>query len=157
MNIVLKVLAGVGALALSTVTASAQSAYCDGVARNYANNYSNAGNNVVGGALLGALGGAAIGGIAGGSKGVGTGAAIGAVGGGLVGAANSNWQGLYNQAYNDCIRRQPVAAPQPGGYYAPWSPEWYQACSRNYRSFNSNPNWPGYYLGYDNQYHFCTL
>lgn len=153
MNIVLKVLAGFGALALSTVTAAAQSAYCDNYARNYANQYSNAGNNVVGGAVLGALGGAAIGGLVGGGKGVGTGAAVGAFGGGLVGAANSNWQGLYNTAYNDCIRRQPVAAPV-GGYYAPWSPEWYQACSRNYRSFNPNT---GNYVGYDGKYHFCAL
>lgn len=155
MNIMLKVLAGVGALALSTVTASAQSAYCDGVARNYANNYSNAGNNAVAGALTGALGGALIGGIVGGGKGAGTGAAVGAVGGGVLGAANSNWQGLYNSAYNDCMRRQPVAAPPPaGGYYAPWSPEWYQACSRTYRSFNPST---GYYNGYDGYAHFCSL
>jgi len=66
MNTMLKVLAGIGALAISTVGAQAQSAYCDGVARNYANNYSNAGNNAVGGALTGALGGALIGGIVGG-------------------------------------------------------------------------------------------
>ena len=158
MKIVLKVLACAGALALSTMTASAQSGYCDSQARAYANQYSNTGSNVVGGALTGALGGALIGSIVGGGRGAGTGAAVGAGAGAFVGAANSNWQAYYNQAYNDCIRSQPVAAPYPvQGGYAPWSPEWYQACSRAYRSFNNNPAYPGYYLGYDSQYHFCSL
>ena len=34
----------------------------------------------------------------------------------------------------------------------PWTREWYDYCSRKYRSFNFRT---GYFLGYDGDYHFC--
>ncbi|MBO6511456.1 MAG: BA14K family protein [Roseibium sp.] len=45
-------------------------------------------------------------------------------------------------------------APAPVVVYrpAPWSPAWYNYCSRKYRSFNPNT---GYFLAYSGQYKFC--
>ena len=47
----------------------------------------------------------------------------------------------------------PAPAPAPVIYRpAPWSPAWYNYCSRKYRSFNPNT---GYFLSYSGQYRFC--
>lgn len=45
-------------------------------------------------------------------------------------------------------------APQVRYRYGlrPWTREWYDYCSRRYRSFNFRT---GYFLGYDGRYHFC--
>lgn len=46
-------------------------------------------------------------------------------------------------------------APQPYqayGSFQPWSPEWYEHCSRKYRSFNAQT---GTFRGYDGRDHFC--
>ena len=38
--------------------------------------------------------------------------------------------------------------------YEPWSPEWYNWCRSNYRSFNASK---GTYRGYDGLDHFCVV
>jgi len=45
-------------------------------------------------------------------------------------------------------------APAPVVVYrpAPWSPAWYNYCSRKYRSFNPNT---GHFLAYSGHYKFC--
>jgi len=44
--------------------------------------------------------------------------------------------------------------PQPiYGGLEPWSPGWYNHCSRRYRSFNPNT---GTFRGYDGRDHFCV-
>jgi hypothetical protein len=104
----LKTLTAAGAvgllLAVGSTGASAQSAYCDGVARDYASRHAH-GGEVIGGAIGGAVTGAIIGGIVGGKRGAGTGAAIGGGVGAVGGAANQSqrWQSLYHHAYNDCM------------------------------------------------------
>ncbi len=79
---------------------------CDAYARDYADRHSGGGGDVLGGALGGAATGAILGGIIGGGRGAGTGAAIGggvgALGGGS--AAASNWNYVYNRAYDRCMR-----------------------------------------------------
>jgi hypothetical protein len=106
----LKTLTAAGAvgllLAVGSTGASAQSAYCDGVAQDYASQHAH-GGDVVGGAIGGAVTGAIIGGIVGGRRGAGTGAAIGGGVGAVGGAANQSqrWQSLYHHAYNDCMAR----------------------------------------------------
>lgn len=52
------------------------------------------------------------------------------------------------------------AAPAPRNYkrsnkgsYQPWTREWYNWCSKRYRSFNAQS---GTYRGYDGQDHFCV-
>ncbi|MBN9668939.1 BA14K family protein [Roseibium aggregatum] len=46
----------------------------------------------------------------------------------------------------------PVPAPVVTYRPAPWTPAWYNYCSRKYRSFNPNT---GYFLAYSGQYRFC--
>jgi hypothetical protein len=159
----LKTLTAAGAvgllLAVGSTGASAQSAYCDGVARNYASQYAH-GGDVVGGAIGGAVTGAIIGGIVGGKRGAGTGAAIGGGVGAVGGAANQSqrWQSLYHHAYNDCMARSgPAPAPVYGGPVQaygpePWTDEWYDYCHSRYRSFNPNT---GMFLAYSGEYKLC--
>lgn len=145
-------------LAVGTTGASAQSPYCDSIARDYASQHAR-GGEVVGGAIGGAVTGAILGGIVGGKKGAGTGAAIGGGVGALGGAANQSqrWQSLYQYAYNDCMARQagrPVHNPQPvySGGPEPWTEEWYNYCQSRYRSFNPNT---GMFLAYSGEYKMC--
>lgn len=45
--------------------------------------------------------------------------------------------------------------PAPAYVYAapePWTGPWYDYCESRYRSFDART---GYFLGYDQQYHFC--
>lgn len=150
----------VGAMAVTTASASAQSrAECDAYARDYANSMSRPGADAAGGALLGAGLGAVIGGIAAGRPGVG--AAIGAGAGAAAGLATNSprWRRAYDDAYADCRSRgRPARYQAPavvdGGRYAAWSPGWYEYCQNRYRSFNSRT---GYYRGYDGQDHFCVV
>jgi BA14K-like protein len=46
----------------------------------------------------------------------------------------------------------PAPAPVVSYRPAPWSPAWYNYCSRRYRSFNPNT---GYFLAYSGQHRFC--
>jgi hypothetical protein len=135
-------------LALGTTGASAQSAYCDSVARNYASQHAH-GGEVIGGAIGGAVTGAILGGIIGGKKGAGT---VGAVGG----AANQSqrWQSLYHYAFNDCMARQ-AGGPGPAPVYGapePWTDAWYDYCYSKYRSFNPQT---GMFLAYSGEYRLC--
>lgn len=43
-------------------------------------------------------------------------------------------------------------APVTATGIPPWTPAWYQYCSRKYKSFNAQT---GLYLGYDGKYHYC--
>lgn len=151
-----------GALALSAGSAAAQSRYCDGLARDFADRNSQgdvAGGAVVGG-VMGAVGGAVLGGIINGNRGAGTGAAIGGASGALIGAGQGsrNWQNMYDRAYNDCMVQRSNARPAPpppgpgGPGLRPWSPEWYDYCSRRYRSFNPNT---GYFVANGGNRVFC--
>ena len=152
MKTAISVLAMAGVLALGTSGAYAGTAkYCKGYAQTYANQH--AGGNAIGGAVVGGIGGAVLGGIIGGKGGVGAGAAIGGVGGAMVGG--STWQKFYNQAYYQCIN-QNAPPPQPvyGNLPPVGSNAWKQQCSYKYKSFNWST---GYYIGYDNQYHLCSL
>ncbi|MFW6028130.1 MAG: BA14K family protein [bacterium] len=141
-------------LAVGTTGASAQSAYCDSVARDYASQHAH-GGDVVGGAVGGAVTGAILGGIIGGKKGAGTGAAIGGGVGAVGGAANQSqrWQSLYHHAYNDCMARETSArAPAYSGSPEPWTEEWYIYCENKYRSFNPET---GMFLAYSGEYKMC--
>jgi hypothetical protein len=144
-------------LAVGTTGASAQSAYCDSIARDYASQHAH-GGEVVGGAIGGAVTGAILGGILGGKRGAGTGAAIGGGVGAVGGAANQSnrWQSLYHHAYNDCMAREAhaVRAPQPSysGALEPWTDEWYDYCEDRYRSFNPET---GMFLSYSGEYRMC--
>jgi hypothetical protein len=146
-------------LAIGTTGASAQSAYCDSIARNYASQHAH-GGEVIGGAIGGAVTGAILGGIIGGKRGAGTGAAIGGGVGAMGGAANQSnrWQSLYHHAYSDCMAREahvPVGGP-PVGYsdegLEPWTDEWYDYCESRYRSFNPET---GMFLAYSGEYRLC--
>lgn len=140
-------------LAVGTTGVSAQSAYCDSVARNYASQNAH-GGEVLGGAIGGAVTGAIIGGIVGGRKGAGTGAAIGGGVGAVGGAANQSqrWQSLYHYAYNDCMA-QHAGGPAPVyGAPEPWTPAWYDYCHSKYRSFDPRT---GMFLAYSGEYRFC--
>ena len=159
----LKTLTAAGAvglmMAVGSTGASAQSGYCDSVARDYAARNSHGGGEVIGGAIGGAVTGAIIGGIVGGKRGAGTGAAIGGGVGAVGGAANQSqrWQSLYHYAYNDCMSRSaPAPAPVYGGpVYGspePWTDEWYDYCHSKYRSFNPNT---GMFLAYSGEYKLC--
>jgi hypothetical protein len=147
-------------LAVGATGASAQSGYCDGVARDYASRNAHGGGEVIGGAIGGAVTGAIIGGIVGGKKGAGTGAAIGGGVGAVGGAANQSqrWQSLYHYAFNDCMAREAgVPANVPEASYAgagpePWSDEWYDYCASRYRSFNPET---GMFLAYSGEYKPC--
>ncbi len=88
--------------------AVAQSAtHCDGYARDYATR--NSRGPIAGGAVSGAIGGSLLGGIIrGGRRGVGAGALIGGGIGALLGGAqrSRDYNSLYLQAYNSCMRRR---------------------------------------------------
>lgn len=154
----LKTLSAAGAvgllLAVGSTDASAQSGYCDGVARDYASRNTHGGGEVVGGAIGGAVTGAIIGGIVGGKRGAGTGAAIGGGVGAMGGAANQSqrWQSLYHYAYNDCMSRSAPAPVQAYGSPEPWTDEWYDYCHAKYRSFNPET---GMFLAYSGEYKPC--
>ena len=155
MKIVISAIALAGALALGTVSASAQvDPYCDQYARDYAK--SRAGGAAIGGAVVGGIGGALLGNVLGGKNAMLPGAAVGALGGGVVGG--TAWKKQYNAAYVDCMTsRQPVAAApaRQAGYLPPvGSKQWKQMCAQKYKSFNRDT---GYYVGYDQQYHLCQL
>lgn len=77
---------------------------------------------------------------------VGVGIAGGLAAGAILGSALS--QPRY-------VAPPPVYYPAPAPVVyrpAPWSPAWYNYCSRKYRSFNPNT---GYFLAYSGQYKFC--
>jgi hypothetical protein len=152
MKIIVSTVAAAVLLAFGATGASAASAkQCDKQARQYANQ--RAGGNALGGAAVGAIGGAVLGGILGGKKAVGAGAAIGGVGGAVVGG--STWQKFYNQVYYQCINQPVVYKPQPVYAIPPvGSQAWKQQCSYKYKSFDWKT---GYYLGYDGEYHVCSL
>ncbi len=156
MKILISALAVVGAIIVGTGSASAQvDPYCDQYARDYARQH--AGGAAIGGAVVGGVGGALLGNIIGGKNGMLPGAAVGAVGGGVVGGAA--WKRQYNAAYVQCMSSRPpvrVAPPPQPVYYLPpvGSPQWKQMCSQKYKSFSWDT---GYYLGYDQQYHLCSL
>lgn len=143
----------VAVMTMGSGTASAQSGYCDRVARDYANRATSPAGNVLGGAVAGAGVGAIIGGIAGGGKGAGKGAAIGAGVGALGGAANQSgqWNNAYRAAFNDCMARNTGGG---GGYGRPepWTAAWYDYCGSKYRSFNPQT---GYYRTYSGKNKFC--
>jgi uncharacterized protein YcfJ len=154
--------AALALLALGVESASAASpAYCDRYARDYANANSNKGGQIVGGAVTGAIGGALLGGIFGGGHNrVANGAAIGAGVGALSGAASNSpyWNQLYEDAYYQCINSP---GPRPAPVYDPGydlppvgSRAWKQMCAQKYRSFDWQS---GYFVGYDGEYHMCTL
>jgi hypothetical protein len=153
----LKTLSAAGAvgllLAVGSTGASAQSAYCDGVARDYASRHAH-GGEVIGGAIGGAVTGAIIGGIVGGKRGAGTGAAIGGGVGAVGGAANQSqrWQSLYHHAYNDCMAQNARGPVQTYGSPEPWTDEWYAYCHSKYRSFNPQT---GMFLAYSGEYKLC--
>ena len=74
-------------------------------------------------------------------------AAGGFVAGAIVGS-------VLSQPRYQAPRRVYRPAPRVTYYRAqPWTPAWYQYCSRKYRSFNPNT---GYYLAYSGQYRFCN-
>lgn len=154
MKVLISALALAGAMALGTVSASAQvDPYCDQYARDYAR--SKAGGAGIGGAVVGGIGGALLGNVIGGKNAMLPGAAVGALGGGVVG--ESARKKHYNAAYVDCMtsrRAGPAPAPQP--IYLPpvGSNDWKRMCSQKYRSFNWDT---GYYRGYDGQLHLCAL
>ncbi|HAC65100.1 MAG TPA: hypothetical protein DCF68_16615 [Cyanothece sp. UBA12306] len=82
--------------------------YCEGYARDYADRYARGG--FFRGGARGAAGGAAIGAIIDGGRGAGTGAAIGSVVGIIGGSARrgSDYDNLYQQAFDDCMRGKPL-------------------------------------------------
>ncbi len=145
-----------GALTLSSVTASAQSRReCEAYARDVANQTVRPGGQALAGGLLGAGVGAVIGGIAGNRPGVG--AAIGAGVGAGVGAAagGPRWQAVFDNAYDDCRRGSRANfRGGNGGRLEPWTRAWYQACSARYRSFNPDT---GYYNAGRGNMRFCSL
>ncbi len=153
MKILISAAALAGALALGTVSASAQvDPYCDQYARDYAK--SRAGGAAIGGAVVGGIGGALLGNVLGGKNAMLPGAAVGALGGGAIGG--TAWKKHYNAAYVDCMTSRRAVAPAPQAAYLPpvGSNEWKQMCSRKYKSFNWDT---GYYMGFDQQYHLCAL
>ncbi|MTI07560.1 BA14K family protein [Roseibium denhamense] len=82
---------------------------------------------------------------------VGVGIAGGLAAGAILGSALS--QPRYHAAPR-YYAPPPVYHPAPVVTYrpAPWSPAWYNYCSRKYRSFNPRT---GYFLAYSGQYKFC--
>lgn len=107
---------------------------CQNYATSVADSAGSRGGNTLGGAALGAAAGAIIGGAFGRP---GRGAAIGSVAGGTAGFARGSrqWQAYYNNAYNDCMRRNVAAPVYGGGCIA--RPEWlHQQCQGRYRSYD---------------------
>ncbi|WP_439272027.1 BA14K family protein [Pseudochrobactrum sp. HB0163] len=95
-----------------------------------------------------------------------------AIAAGVLGlAAGAIIAGALSQPQRQPVYRQPVynAPPAPvyypaaparrtygrnyAGSFQPWTREWYNWCSRRYRSFNAQS---GTYRGYDGQDHFCV-
>lgn len=179
MRAAILALAAIGGLLASASAASAQQAYCDSIARNFADQ--NAGGGPAGGAILGgtmgAVGGAILGGIIDGNRGAANGAAIGGAGGALAGAGGgqNRWNAFYNQAYSDCMARnaaatrpipppppgyRPAPPPPPGAYTVPprhgappaWSRAWYDYCAARYRTFDPNT---GYFVASGGVRKFC--
>jgi hypothetical protein len=75
---------------------------------------------------------------------------VGAILGGALSGPHYYAPGYY---YQPAPRVYYQPAPVVGTYgLAPWTPEWYAYCEDRYRSFNPKT---GYFLGYDDQYHFC--
>jgi uncharacterized protein YcfJ len=140
--------------------ASAQEQRCHREAKRYADARMNRGEAALGSAIGGAAVGAIIGGVLGGGSGAGRGAIIGGSTGAVGGALGSGpeWQRAYDQAYDDCMDRyEPVRAraPEPvyrAGPIEPWTDEWFDYCSRKYRSFNPRT---GTFTGYDGVKYFC--
>jgi hypothetical protein len=81
---------------------------------------------------------------------VGVGIAGGLAAGAILGSALSQprYYGPRHYAPPPAYYPAPVVTYRP----APWSPAWYNYCSRKYRSFNPNT---GYFLAYSGQYRFC--
>lgn len=150
-NAALAIVLGLSGSALLVAQASAQSrSYCDRYARDYATRATRTGNNVVGGAVGGAIVGGIIGSVTGSW---GKGAAIGGGVGAATGAGKSSieWDRAYRHAYNSCMSGGGRTPARRGAYEA-WSPQWYDYCSRKYRSFNPNT---GYYTTYGGKKRFC--
>lgn len=92
---------------------------------------------------------------------VGVGIAGGLAAGAILGSALSQPR-YYGQPRYYAPPPPPVYAAPPAYYPAPapvvvyrpapWSPAWYEYCSRKYRSFNPNS---GYFLAYSGEYRFC--
>jgi len=85
---------------------------------------------------------------------VGVGVASGLAAGAILGSALSQPR-YYAPPPAYYPAPAPVYRPAPAPVYyrpAPWSPAWYNYCSRKYRSFNPNT---GYFLSYSGQYRFC--
>lgn len=78
---------------------------------------------------------------------VGVGIAGGLAAGAILGSALSG-----PRYYAPPPAYYPAPAPVVTYRPAPWSPAWYNYCSRKYRSFNPNT---GYFLAYSGQYKFC--
>lgn len=78
---------------------------------------------------------------------VGVGIAGGLAAGAILGSALS--QPRY---YGPPPAYYPAPAPVVVYRPAPWTPAWYDYCSRKYRSFNPNT---GYFLAYSGNYKFC--
>ena len=82
---------------------------------------------------------------------------FGLAAGAMLGSAFS--QPRYYRSYEPVY----VAPPPPRVYYEPapvyyarpdpWTPAWYEECSRRYRSFDART---GYFFGFDGSYHFCN-
>ncbi|MEA5508380.1 hypothetical protein VB715_01240 [Crocosphaera sp. UHCC 0190] len=87
---------------------SRSQSYCEGYARDFADR--NARGGFLRGGARGAASGAAIGAIVDGGSGAGTGAAIGSVVGIIGGSARraSDYDSLFQQAFNDCMRGAPL-------------------------------------------------
>lgn len=87
---------------------SRSSSYCESYARDFADRYAKGG--FFRGGARGAAGGAAIGAIIDGGRGAGTGAAIGSIVGIIGGSSRraSDYDGLYRQAFDDCMRGAPL-------------------------------------------------
>ncbi|AXS42665.1 BA14K family protein [Breoghania sp. L-A4] len=135
--------------------AAAQSRrYCDNYARDYANARNDTGRNVVGGAVGGAVVGGIIGSVTGSwGRGAAIGSGVGAAAG--IGKSSVGWDRDYRRAYNRCMRGEVRAqrpAPVRSRGLEPWSPAWYDYCSRKYRSFNPDT---GYFTTYGGKKRFC--
>jgi len=152
---------GIGMMAVTVDTVSAQERRCDREAKRFADNRVNRGEAALGSGLGGAAVGAIIGGALGGGKGAGRGAIIGGSTGAVGGALGTGpkWQRVYDRAFNDCMERyEPVRViREPAPVYRraaiePWTGEWYDYCRTRYRTFNAND---GTFRDYDGIRKFC--
>lgn len=83
---------------------------------------------------------------------VGVGIAGGLAAGVILGSALSQPRYHVRKRHHAHPRRGYYPAPVVSYRPAPWSPAWYNYCSRKYRSFNPQN---GYFLAYSGQYKFC--